>query len=679
MHPRILLSLLALLLLPAAALAGGSSAWEVVSQEAFDRGTLQGVVTFAPGGLRPGPTLGSLSVEEVAVWRTFLSPAGELYVGTAKNASVYKLEGGTLRRILQTDELAVTDLLLDNDGNVYASTIPHGRIYRIPPQGEASVFQLPSPYPWRILFGPDGNLYVASGPEGKVYLMEKGGGWTKEIFASDREKNIISMALERSGSLLLGTAEHGILYRLRPDRSVEAVHNFPEKEIRDIAVYDGGTYVATNISQKSFDQTQFISELAAVLASEARGSAQPGSRKRFKKLLDGKVYHIDPQGRVETVLALSDTFLLALGVARDGSVLAGAGAGGRVYSVDRRGTRFTLVDLDEEQVMSLAMLHGELLALGTGHPGRLYRVERPAALKGVYLSEVLDTGFPSSFGRFFWEGRGTVTVQTRTGNTAEPDETWSEWSAPLTRPDTPVASPRGRFFQFRVNFGADPAAVVTRTRLHFTRANQRPFIERLVVGAAPEEQPYRLGEEEAKPKMPVKVEAGDPDGDPLVFRLYYRLAGTGRWVGLNEDQPVSKPAIEWVVTDMPDGQYQLKVVASDERANTPAETLTAEKTSPFFVIDNRRPAVEDLSVNVGNEVVLRGRAVDASSHITRIEYAVDDGPWRFVYPEDRVFDAASERFRAVLPALPPGLHRLRVRAKDRAGNLGVAEIEFDTR
>jgi len=332
---------------------------------------------------------------------------------------------------------------------------------------------------------------VASGPKGKVYLMEKGGGWTREVFSSDREKNIISMALLPGGALLCGSAEHGILYRIEPDGKVAAVHNFPEKEIRDIAVYGDGLYVATNISQKSFKQTAFVSELAAVLQSEAQGSAPAGSRKRFKKLLNGKVYHIDQAGRVDQVLALTKNYILALGVTSDGSVLAATGVGGRVFSVDRQGTHFTTIDLDENQVITLAMQNGKLLAVGTGHPGKLYRVDQSPGDKGIFLSEVLDTGFPSTFGRLFCKGHGTVTVHTRTGNTAKPDETWSDWSPPLATTSAKIQSPKARFFQFRIHFGRDAEAVVTHVRVHFTRANQRPVVRKVTVGTAPSQQTYR--------------------------------------------------------------------------------------------------------------------------------------------------------------------------------------------
>jgi hypothetical protein len=664
----------------ATAQGGGTAVWELSSKEHFDKGTMEGVVSYQPGGLRIGPALKKFQLkDEVGVWCTYLSPAGEVFLGTAKGASVYRLETEGPKRLLKTEELAVTDMVMDPAGNLYAATIPNGKIFRIPKKGKEAVFKIPDPYAWKLAFKEDGNLYVASGPKGKVYLLERGGGWVREVLASENEKNIISMALEPGGGLLCGSAENGILYRLRKDGRVEAVHNFPEKEIRDIRIAPGGIYIATNISQKSFKQDKFVGELAAFLQAEARGGTQPGGKKKFKKLLNGKIYRIDPRGRVDRILSLAQNFILALGVAADGSVLAGCGAEGRVIAVDPSRRSYTLVDLEEEQVITLLMKDGKLHAVGTGHPGKLFLVEADPGPKGTYLSDILDTGFPSVFGRLFWEGEGQVSFRTRTGNTKKPDRTWSAWSDPITKSLTPVPSPRARFFQFRIDFGDHPGARVTHVRLFYTRENQRPSVNAVTVGATASSQIKKLGAEKRLAKLVVKTQASDPDGDPLLFRLFYRATGRKEWIPLNEGKPFPKPEYPWDVSDMPDGLYEVRVQASDELVNPHGEALTGERVSAPFVIDNRKPEVADLAADMGEEIILRGKARDDASQITRIEVSVDDEPWAFVYPEDRVYDSREEPFGIVLPALSPGMHRIRVRVRDRAGNTAIAEIEVSVK
>jgi hypothetical protein len=337
-----------------------------------------------------------------------------------------------------------------------------------------------------------------------------------------------------------------------------------------------------------------------------------------------------------------------------------------------------MIDLKEEQVIAMAMKDGELYALGTGHPGTLYTVAKNPGDKGAYLSKILDTGSPSFYGTLDWTGRGSVTIQTRTGNTAKPDETWSQWSSPIERPGTKIESPRNRFFQLRILFSGDPSAVVTHVKVFFTTANQRPVVHGITVGKQNEGDVTKLGNEKYASKLAIKIKASDPDGDALVYRLFYRSDQMSRWIPLTEDKPLLKPEATWTVSDMPDGTYQIKALASDELSNPREEALEGSKVSDPFLIDNRKPSIEDLSVDIGRNFVLRGRARDGSSRITRIEYAVDGGSWKFVYPKDRVFDSKVEEFSALLGSLSRGNHRVTVRVKDHAGNTAVSEIEFST-
>ncbi len=660
------------------AAAGGTSIWELSSKEHFDRGTLDRVVVFSPGGIRLGPSFARYEVEETGVWSLFVTADGILFAGTARPASVYRLQNGKLERILKTEELAVTDMLVDGRGCLYAATIPEGKVFRISPDGKEAVFRIPDQYAWKLLPAPDGNIYVASGPNGKVFLMENGGGWVREVFKSGREKNIISLAGLPDGAILCGSAENGVLYRIDKSGRSEALHNFADKEIREIAVAGDGIYIATNISQKGFKQESFVNELAEVLRAEVQGTAQPDARKEFKKLMNGKIHRMDRDGRVETLMAMPANFALCMAAA-DGTAIVGCGLEGRVLSIDRNGGSFTLADLAEEQVIALKARNGELYAMGTGHPGKIYVTDKSPSDRGIYQSEILDTGFPSVFGSLCWEGRGSVSFETRTGNTEKPDETWSPWSVPVKASGTRIESPRARFFQFRVNFGGDSTAVVTLIRTYYARANQRPAVMGIVVGQPRDSQVIRTGGEKYAPKIMVRIAASDPDEDPLVFRLYCKETSKDRWIPLNDGRPLPKPEVEWTVTDVPDGLYQLKAEASDELVNPPGESLRGFRISDPFVIDNRGPSIEGLSVDVGREIVVRGRASDASSNITRVEYSVDGGDWVFISPSDRVFDSRTEDFSAVLPPLEAGAHRVRVRAQDTAGNAAVAEVEFDAR
>ena len=64
----------------------------------------------------------------------------------------------------------------------------------------------------------------------------------------------------------------------------------------------------------------------------------------------------------------------------------------------------------------------------TSNQGKLYNLGGANA-EGTYESPVLDAKAVSTWGRIWWASTGDVQLQTRSGNTEKPNETWSAWSA----------------------------------------------------------------------------------------------------------------------------------------------------------------------------------------------------------------------------------------------------------
>ena len=83
------------------------------------------------------------------------------------------------------------------------------------------------------------------------------------------------------------------------------------------------------------------------------------------------------------------------------------------------------------------------MILAAGDPGKLFVLQDRFAAKGSVLSEVIDAKLISKFGSISWQAdvpKGTkLTVAIRAGNVAEPDETWSEWSAEMDDPKASTA------------------------------------------------------------------------------------------------------------------------------------------------------------------------------------------------------------------------------------------------
>jgi len=72
------------------------------------------------------------------------------------------------------------------------------------------------------------------------------------------------------------------------------------------------------------------------------------------------------------------------------------------------------------------------------------------------MSDVLDGTTISSWGRMEFDATlpagTTLQVQTRSGNSFEPNRLWSDWSPPIQKTDEQILSPKARYLQFKVLF-----------------------------------------------------------------------------------------------------------------------------------------------------------------------------------------------------------------------------------
>jgi hypothetical protein len=157
---------------------------------------------------------------------------------------------------------------------------------------------------------------------------------------------------------------------------------------------------------------------------------------------------------------------------------------------------------------------------------------------------------------------------------------------------------------------------------------------------------------------------------------------------LLKDQITDK-AYSFDATLIPDGGYQIKVVASDSPSHTPADALSGEKVSERFEVDTTPPVVSRLKVTDSIECagtpcrrspVVTFDAEDAFSTIAHAEYSLDAGPWQFVEPVGEMSDSKREHYDFRLPAKDlegkSGEHLLTVRAYDRHDNVGVGKTVF---
>jgi len=183
----------------------------------------------------------------------------------------------------------------------------------------------------------------------------------------------------------------------------------------------------------------------------------------------------------------------------------------------------------------------------------------------------------------------------------------------------------------------------------------------------------------------VRWAAHDDNGDELTYSLYLRGDGETVW-RLLKDKLTDK-AYSFDATLIPDGGYQIKVVASDAPSHTPGDALNGDKISDRFEVDTTPPVISAFKAT-GEPVDCEGShcprpfrvvfdAEDAFSPIARAEYSFDAGPWQYIEPVGRISDSRREHYdlRIFLDVVAGKIseHLITVRVYDRHENVGVAK------
>jgi hypothetical protein len=320
---------------------------------------------------------------------------------------------------------------------------------------------------------------------------------------------------------------------------------------------------------------------------------------------------------------------------------------------------------------------------------------------------VHDAGTVARWGRLSWRGdsRG-IAFRTRTGNSARPDSTWSEWSEPISdAARSAVSSPNARYIQWKAEFSGASASTggLDSVSVAYLPQNTPPNVRSINVstqapnalksagstssaassysitvtesGEAPGAAgtPSQILSRGAGQQIQVSWQADDPDGDRLVYNLYFRGDEEREWKLLRANMTENTYLLDGDV--FADGRYFFKVTASDRPANPQNLAREADLVSAPVLIDNTPPVVTVAAPRrVGAAVEIDVDADDRGSVLRRCEYSLDAGPWSPVEAADGVTDSSRERFQVRLENLPPGEHLVSVRVYDAAGNAGLAKV-----
>src|SRR5204863_192270 len=139
-----------------------------------------------------------------------------------------------------------------------------------------------------------------------------------------------------------------------------------------------------------------------------------------------------------------------------GTLLFLTDAQGRVYRLDPRPNSphdATLVAQTNESDATRLISSPKGLLVAAGNVGKILRLNGSAeagsatGVGGWFESPAHDSITIARWGRLTWVGTGRgIAFKTRSGNSARPDATWSDWSEPITDPaKSVITSPNARY------------------------------------------------------------------------------------------------------------------------------------------------------------------------------------------------------------------------------------------
>lgn len=711
----IFLFLAIIIVLPATISAGEPSVWTVGTRTEVLKGDARGVSIDANGAITLAPKLTEIyKTEQPYIWSSAIDASGNVFLGTGSDGRVYKVaSNGTGALFTDLAELNVTALAIGRTGELFAATSPDGKVYRIDTAGKAEVYFEPKEkYIWSLAVMNDGSLAIGTGEGGKIYRVRSANATPESSLLFDTsETHIISLAVDKQGNLYAGTDSNGLVMRFGSDGKPFGLLDSPLREIHEIVVGPDGSVYALALGESASVATPTSTpaptatpETKTVSVERSNPAAPEPPQKSRYDLTGAKsaVYRILPDGGSDVLWASTTVTGFSLYAHQTGSgVLLGTSDKGRIYNITNAGRETLVLQSDANQISTIKS-QGTNLYATSSNQGRLFKIGTETVAEGSYESAVFDGKASATWGRIWWQSSGSVQIQTRSGNTEKADETWSAWTPVNTQVRSgQIASPKARYLQWRAVLRSGANTVLNEVSVSFLPRNIAPEVLSITilptnVGliANPPIQidpnielsgldPATFGVPNTMvPPRRVYLRgarsfqwtAEDRNGDKLVYDIFYKEVGEANYKPLREN--IAENFLSLDGQSLADGRYTIRVVAKDLPENPAAASLSGERISEPFDIDNTQPIV---SASGTPQITASGARIaflasDRSSYLTSAEYSINGGEWFVVYAEDGISDGPEERYTVEIPLPSAGEYAVTLRVFDSQGNAGNARV-----
>lgn len=708
--------------------AGQTRTWTETDYSDFEKGVIKNLSIRSDGRLMLAPRFQErFDSSSAYLWALAQDSKGNLYTGGGPGAKLYRIapDGGK-KTLAEFDALEVHAIAVDRNDGIFAATSPDGKVYKIGASGKPEIFYDPkTKYIWALALDGNGNLFAATGDQGEIHRVTPDGKGS--VFFKSEETHARSMTVDKSGNLIVGTEPSGLVLRITPSGEGFVLYEMGKREITAVAAARDGSIYAAGVGAKSASTTPFIPPppppQPAAQPGPATGTITPqrGPAQPPPSLAPGgatsvtggsEVYRIHPDGYPEKIWSNSQDIVYTIGFDRENRVLLGSGNKGYIYRIDSDSLYTALLNAPPTQITALGSGSDGRLYAATGNVGKVYEIAAGLERQGSIESDLLDAGHFAQWGRLSFKGSangGHIALMARSGNLDRPQKNWSPWSAPISNPDGGrITAPAARFVQWKATLSMDgtgqppeldeveiaylPKNVAPRVdQVETTPPNYRfpvvpaaplptpaslnlpPIGKRTRNSSSPSLEPGAPAMQFAKGFLGARWAASDENGDALVYTVEIRGAKEAAWKLLKDK--VREKYLSWDSTAFADGEYRVRITASDLPGNTKEDALSSSLESDPFLIDNTPPRISSLvSARSGPALHVRWKAADALSVIEKAEYSLDGGEWTVVNPVTKLSDSLEEDYDLALPGLATGEHTIAVRVEDSFANQAVDKV-----
>ena len=731
--PKLLLAALAVTV---ACFAVETKFWQQGDRTDFEKGSLTHLSLRSDGRIFLAPEFPEVFDSSTPyLWGIAADSKGNLYTAGggsgSGSAKVFVIDSsGKSRTFAELEGLEIHAIVIDSKDQVYAATDPDGKIYKIGSNGKAQLFYDPhQKYIWAMVSDAKGDLFVATGDQGEIHRVTPAGSGS--VFFKTEDTHARSLAIDTQGNLIVGTEPGGLILRVSPAAQGFVLYQAPKREITAVAIAKDGAIYAAGVGNKTPASTppptnpaptplQVTPAAISIATVNPPRNPPPTLNQGAASIAGGsEVYRIDTEGAPKKAWSNSQDIVYAISFDGQDRPLLGTGNRGNVYRLDSDVMSTLLIDASPTQVTGFGRgRKGELYAV-TGNIGRVYRIGPALEKQGTFESEVLDAGSFTYWGRIGYRGSGGISVLTRSGNLNRPESNWSAWAA--LQPDAHegstlcescgggrVTSPPARFLQYKIELSASagkPVSDLSEIDIAYLSKNVAPVVDEVETTPANYKFPTpvlsgtpstsitlpALGQHRgnslssssdvpssqtlsySKGSIGARWSAADENGDTLVYKVEIRGVKESTWRLLKDN--VKEKYLSWDSTAFPDGEYVIRVTASDAPSNPRNQALEASLESDPFLIDNTPPQILNLAAtSSGNKIDVRFVARDARSDIDRAEYSINGGEWLMVQPVTKLSDSPEEEYQLSIDRSTPGEQVIAVRVTDEFENQAVDKV-----